>query len=147
MVLQGRYITHQALRALGTKERITSVTSFRPKSAHLADDSVLTTVRPISDLSELYYDFGEYRLEILEERIRSMLHELKANRRAGKRIETAGFKKFLDQQTAFLNHTNREIVDEDKVQIGYMEEENLPDVKVGEDDEPPKRAAKRARAA
>lgn len=106
---------------------------------------MLTTVRPISDLSELYYDFGEYRLEILEERIRSKLRELKTNRRAGKRIETVEFKKFLEQQTAFLKHTNREIVKEDKVQIGYMAEIDLPDVKVGEDDEPPKRAAKRPR--
>lgn len=143
--MQGRYITHQALRALGTKERITSVTSFRPKSAHLADDTVLTTVRPISDLSELYYDFGEYRLEIMEERIRSKLHELKANRRAGKRIQTADFKKFLEQQTAFLKHTNGEIVEEDKVQVGYIDEMRFPDVKVGADDEPPKRVAKRPR--
>ncbi|PVH91173.1 hypothetical protein DM02DRAFT_546313, partial [Periconia macrospinosa] len=32
MLLQGRYVTHQAMRARGGKERITSVTSFRPKS-------------------------------------------------------------------------------------------------------------------
>ena len=120
------------MRALGTKERITSVTSFRPKSAHLADDSVLRTVRPISDLSELYYDFGEYRLEILEERIRSKLHELRTSRRAGKKIETSDFKKFLEQQVAFLNHTNNEIVEEHKVRVGYLEEVDLPDAKVGE---------------
>lgn len=143
--MQGRYITHQALRALGTKERITSVTSFRPKSAHLADDSVLTTVRPISDLSELYYEFGEYRLEILEERIRAKLRELKSNRRAGKRIETVDFKRFLEQQAAFLQHTNREMLEEDKVQVGHIHKMEIPDAKVGKEDEPPKRATKRAR--
>lgn len=137
VVLQGRYITHQALRALGTKERITSVTSFRPKSAHLADDSVLTTVRPISDLSELYYDYGEYRLEILEERIRAKLHELKTKRRAGKSFETIEFKNFLEKQTAFMKHTDNEIIEEDKVPIGHIDEINIPDVKVGED-KPPK---------
>jgi hypothetical protein len=146
VVLQGRYITHQALRALGTKERITSVTSFRPKSAHLADDTVLRTVRPISDLSELYYDFGEYRLEILEERIRSKLHELRTSRRAGKRIETTDFKKFLEQQVAFLNHTNNEIVEEHKVRTGYIEEVDLPDAKVGEQTEA-SRPTKRPRGA
>jgi hypothetical protein len=146
VVLQGRYITHQALRALGTKERITSVTSFRPKSAHLADDTVLRTVRPISDLSELYYDFGEYRLEILEERIRSKLHELRTSRRAGKRIETTDFKKFLEQQVAFLNHTNNEIVEEHKVRTGYIEEVDLPDAKVSEQTEA-SRPTKRPRSA
>jgi len=98
----------------------------------LADDSVLRTVRPISDLSELYYDFGEYRLEILEERIRSKLHELRTSRRAGKKIETTDFKNFLEQQVAFLNHTNNEIVEEHKVRVGYLEEVDLPDAKVGE---------------
>ena len=32
VVLQGRYIVHKALRAYGSTERITSVTSFRPKN-------------------------------------------------------------------------------------------------------------------
>ena len=118
------------------------MTSFRPKSAHLADDTVLRTVRPISDLSELYYDFGEYRLEILEERIRSKLHELRISRRAGKKIETIDFKKFLEQQVTFLNHTNNEIVEEHKVRVGYIEEVDLPDAKVEErskESKPPKR--------
>ena len=66
VVLQGRYITHQALRALGAKERITAVTSWRPRSPFVKDNSELRTVRPVSDLTELYYDFAEYRLEIME---------------------------------------------------------------------------------
>ena len=43
------------------------VTSFRPKCPLIKDDSVLTTVRAISDLSELYGGYAEYRLEMLEE--------------------------------------------------------------------------------
>jgi hypothetical protein len=122
------------------------VTSFRPKSAHLADDTVLRTVRPISDLSELYYEFGEYRLEILEERIRSKLHELRISRRAGKKIETTDFKNFLEKQVAFLNHTNNEMIEEHKVRTGYIEEVGLPDAKVGEQSKA-SRPAKRPRAA
>jgi hypothetical protein len=53
VVLQGRYIDHVALRALGSKERITAVTSYRPKDPLVKDDSILTTVRPVSELSEL----------------------------------------------------------------------------------------------
>ncbi|KAF2842892.1 hypothetical protein M501DRAFT_965729 [Patellaria atrata CBS 101060] len=144
VILQGRYITHQALRALGTKERITMVTSFRPKSPFLADDSVLRTVRPISDLSELYYDFGEYRLEIMEARINARLKVIRDRRRAGKRIDTSAFKKFLQEQIAFLAHTNSEIVEEDQVTVGYIEEMDIPDVKV-EAMEVPKQGTKRAR--
>ncbi|OCK77209.1 hypothetical protein K432DRAFT_428170 [Lepidopterella palustris CBS 459.81] len=130
VILQGRYITHQALRALGAKERITSVTSFRPRSPHIADDTVLTTVRPVSNLSELYYDFGEYRLEIMEERIRTRLKELRNRRRTGQKVDTSALKEFLAEQVAFLEHTNQEIVEENKVVMGFVDEVKYPDEKV-----------------
>jgi len=141
VILQGRYITHQALRALGAKERITAVTSFRPKSALLKDDSVLTTVRPISDLSELYYDFAEYRLEIMAERIQNARKEMNA-RRKRKKFDTLGHKKFLEESIAFLEHMDNEIVEDSKVIPGYIEEVDIPDVVVSaqEDARPTKRA-------
>jgi hypothetical protein len=122
VVLQGRYIAHQALRALGAKERITSVTSFRPKSAFLNDDTILTTVRPVSNLSELYYDFSEYRLEIVEERIRTKIKQLRNTRRAGKKHDTKTMKAFLEEQIAFLNHTDHELVEEENVASGHQPE-------------------------
>jgi hypothetical protein len=64
------------------------VTSFRPRSAHVRDDSVLTTVRAISDLSELYFGYGEYRLEIMEERIRAHLKEIRERKLAGRLFNT-----------------------------------------------------------
>ncbi|KAF2810403.1 uncharacterized protein BDZ99DRAFT_310922 [Mytilinidion resinicola] len=140
VVLQGRYITHQALRALGAKERITSVTSFRPKSALVRDDTELRTVRPISDLSRLYYDFAEYRLENLEERTRVRLKELRERRRAGKKIDTVALKKWMTEQLAFLEHTNGEIVEEDKVMTGYIDE--IPDEPVEETAERPTKRAR-----
>ncbi|ORX96060.1 hypothetical protein BCR34DRAFT_498011 [Clohesyomyces aquaticus] len=143
VILQGRYITHQALRALGAKERITSVTSFRPRSPFLKDDSVLTTVRPISDLSELYYDFAEYRCEIMEERLRKERKDIIARRRAQKKFDTLGHKKFLEESLAFMGHTNNEIVEDEKVIPGYIEEINYPDVAV--DAAESARPAKRAR--
>lgn len=106
----GRYITHQALRALGAQERITMVTSFRPKDASYPDDAVLDNVRPISNLSELYYEFGEYRLAIVEERVRKKLAALRERKRSGKTFATAEFKKFLEEQERFLGHTNEEMV-------------------------------------
>ena len=41
MVLQGGLIEHVALRAFGYGERITMVTSFRPKDPSIHDISVL----------------------------------------------------------------------------------------------------------
>lgn len=120
------------------------VTSFRPKSPHLADDTVLTTVRPISDLSRLYSEFGEYRLAMLEERLRTQLKVLRNTRTAGKKFDTKAFKKFLAEQEAFLKRTNEEVVQDEDVAVGYVDEVNLENVGTEDVDETI-RSAKRAR--
>lgn len=123
MVLQGRYIEHQALAALGTSERITMVTSFRPRSPYQRDDTVLTTVRPISNLSELYFQFSEYRLEILEERIRSELRLLRETHRSGRKMDTRKLKRFLKEQESFLAHMNQEMIED--VKMGVIDDSHL----------------------
>ena len=125
MILQGRYIEHQALRALGTTERITMVTSFRPRDPTVRDDTVLTTVRPISDLSQLYFQFSEYRLEMLQERIRLRLEKMRETMLAGKKFETAVLKAFLEEQENFLAHMNKEIVEDDQVIKGSIDDSHL----------------------
>jgi len=127
VIMQGRYITHQALHALGAQERITMVTSFRPKSPHLRDDAVLSTVRGISDLSQLYYEFGSYRLEILEERIRAQLQKMRADHAVGKRTDTRALKAFLREQEEFLGHTNGEVVQDEDVVSGHQPVMDIPD--------------------
>lgn len=101
------------------------VTSFRPKNPLIRDDTVLTTVRPISNLADLYSQFSEYRLEILEERIRAELKEIRESRAAGRGISTRKLKVFLEEQQRFLEHMNREMVDEDKVTAGVVEISHL----------------------
>ncbi|KAL9129910.1 MAG: hypothetical protein Q9217_001758 [Psora testacea] len=125
VVLQGRYIEHQALRAFGTTERITSVTSFRPKHPQCPDDTVLTTVRPISDLSELYFQFSEYRLEMLEERIRNQLKVIRDASRVGKKFNTRSMKAFLKEQEDFLAHMNKEMVQDEFVVKGDIDDSHL----------------------
>ncbi|KAI0130488.1 hypothetical protein BJ170DRAFT_620291 [Xylariales sp. AK1849] len=122
VVLQGRYIDHQALRALGTAERISMVTSFRPRCPKVRDDTVLTTVRPISDLQELYHQFSEYRLEILEERIRQQLKLLRDANSSTRRIATSKLKDFCKEQERFLAHMNQEMVDDEAVIKGSVEQ-------------------------
>ena len=116
------------------------VTSFRPKSPHLRDDSVLTTVRALSDLSELYYEYAEYRLAALEERVRTQLKSIRKAHEASRKLDTAGLKRFLEEQEAFVKTTNREFVEEAKVRAGSVDEAIIPD-----DEEELLRAAKRKR--
>ena len=97
------------------------VTSFRPKSAMIKDDTVLTTVRAVSDLSELYSQYTEYRLEMLEERIRAHLKDIRDRKRAHRRFDTAASKRFIAEQEAFLTAMSRELVDEDKVTKGFTD--------------------------
>ncbi|MCJ1471831.1 hypothetical protein MMC13_000472 [Lambiella insularis] len=123
VVLQGRYIEHQALRALGTAERITMVTSFRPRCPDQRDDTVLTTVRPISNIPELYFQFSEYRLEILEERIRNQLRLLRDTKRSGKKVDMRKLKQFLADQERFLAHMNKEMVED--VKMGEIDDSHL----------------------
>ncbi|KAH6984439.1 hypothetical protein BKA56DRAFT_517514 [Ilyonectria sp. MPI-CAGE-AT-0026] len=111
VVLQGRYVQHQALAALGGRERITMITSFRPRDPIIKDDSVLTSIRPISEPSELYYQWTKYRVEVLQERLKSMLNEMEENHRAGKQTDVKRVKEVLEQQEKYLAITNHEIVE------------------------------------
>ncbi|PQE25234.1 ubiquitin-conjugating enzyme e2 protein [Rutstroemia sp. NJR-2017a WRK4] len=121
VVLQGRYIDHQALRAFGGQERITMVTSFRPRSPRIRDDTVLTTVRPVSNLSDLYGQTVEYQLENAEARIRYMLKDIRDSMKAGS-TNVKAIKEFLDFEINQLSHLNREIVEEDLVLKGHLSE-------------------------
>ena len=101
------------------------VTSFRPRSALIKDDTVLTTVRAVSDLPELYSQYTEYRLEMLEERIRAHLKEIRNRKRAHRRFNTTASKLFVAEQEVFLAAMNREMIDEDKVIKGFIHDSHL----------------------
>jgi hypothetical protein len=118
--MQGRYISHQALAAEGGKERISMVTSFRPRSPHVLDDSSLKYITRIADTSELYYQYSSYRLQILEDRIREARKQLDANHEAAKRTDVSKLKDFLQDQISHLAVTSENIVHESKVLSGRI---------------------------
>ncbi len=113
------------MKVIGGTERITMVTSFRPRSAFAKDDTVLTTVRSISDLAELYSQYAEYRFEILEERIRAHLKEIRDRKRARRMFNTAATKAFIAEQKSFLDSMMKEMVDYDKVTKGFTDDSHL----------------------
>ncbi|BCS30663.1 2OG-Fe(II) oxygenase family protein [Aspergillus puulaauensis] len=102
VVMQGRYIEHQALKAYGGRERISMVTSFRPRSPLVRDESVLTGVRPISNLSELYSQYTRYRLEVIEERVWKF---------AQRPFDIKDVKTFLTEQKEYIESMIEEIVE------------------------------------
>lgn len=93
------------------------VTSFRPRSPFVRDDSVLTTVRPVSDLSQLYSQYSEYRLEILEERARAQRKSVRRMRDTNKEFDIAGTKSWLIEQKEFLESMLEQIVNKEEVVI------------------------------
>lgn len=109
VVMQGRYIEHQALKAMGGRERISMVTCFRPKSPLVKDETVLVGVRGISEISELYTQYTEYRLEILEERIRHQLKKVREGQISKKPFDIPKNKRFLTHQKLFLESMLTEI--------------------------------------
>ncbi|PWY87287.1 hypothetical protein BO94DRAFT_517154 [Aspergillus sclerotioniger CBS 115572] len=111
VVMQGRYIEHQALKALGGRERISMVTCFRPKSPFMKDETVLTGVRGISDLSELYTQYTIYRLEILEERLRARLKTERQRELAKRQYDIGDARSFLTEQKEFLESMLTEIIE------------------------------------
>jgi hypothetical protein len=112
VVMQGRYIEHQALKALGGRERISMVTAFRPRSALVRDEIVLTGVRGISNLSDLYNQYTQYRLEVLEERVRVQAKAVRDRERASRPFDTAGVKGFVKEQIHFLESMLAELVED-----------------------------------
>ena len=113
------------IRYLGLREALLTLKSRSPRNCCLPDDTVLTTVRPISDLSELYLQFSEYRMEILEERIRDQLRALRETRRSGKKLNITRFKSFLQEQEKFLAHMSKEMIDDQLVVKGEIDDSHL----------------------
>ncbi|RAH69890.1 uncharacterized protein BO66DRAFT_452487 [Aspergillus aculeatinus CBS 121060] len=110
VVMQGRYIEHQALKAIGGRERISMVTAFRPRNPLVKDETVLTSLRGISELPELYSQYALYRMENLEERLRVQLKRLR-EQHARRCFDVDAIRGALGEQRAFLEATLEELVD------------------------------------
>ncbi|CAE7214593.1 unnamed protein product [Rhizoctonia solani] len=116
IMLQGRYIDHVALGAYGAPERVTMVTSYRAKDVMVPDDSVLTTIRPMANLNELYFEWSTYRLDLLSERFRQQSESFKKKREGGQSpwgeevVKKDEFKAWCREQIKYLQTTIDEMV-------------------------------------
>jgi len=108
--MQGRYIEHQALKAFGNRERLAMVTSWRPRSPHVRDETVLTGVRAITNQNELYYSFSDYRFRNMELRFQAAHQRVQANRAAGLEYNIDAARAFLEEQRDTIALLLQEIV-------------------------------------
>ncbi|KAH7131705.1 hypothetical protein B0J13DRAFT_587927 [Dactylonectria estremocensis] len=124
VVLQGRHISHVALPATNMPERITIVTSFRPRDPTLADETTNANVRCESHLTELFYQWSTYRLDTLATRTNIMAMALrkryaenvkKSDDEAQPgmcRVETVNFdemRSWVEEQIKYLQQTMYEM--------------------------------------
>lgn len=77
------------------------------------DETVLVGVRGISNISELYTQYTEYRLELLEERLRLKQKEERRRVVANRPFDIADIRQFLKEQKAFLESMLEEIIEID----------------------------------
>ncbi|KAM0716037.1 hypothetical protein Q7P37_008551 [Cladosporium fusiforme] len=124
VILQGRYITHTAAPVLNMPERVTIVTSFRPRDPRLIDDMTNMNIRNKSHLSELYYQWTTYRLDVLAQRatlaskaLRERYEENVARsdpegKKGLCRVETVEYaevEKWVGEQIAYMQQTLHEM--------------------------------------
>lgn len=123
-ILQGRYIEHMAAPAANMPERITVVTSFRPRDPTLPDETTNANIRNKSLLNELYYQWTTYRLEVLAQRaavakraldeayLDNVRNSDTENKPGDCRLETVNvqdFRKWCEEQMAYLQTTMHEM--------------------------------------
>lgn len=68
VVMQGSALFHVALRAHNSRERITMVTSFRPRNPMIKDMTRMTLTHESSDMAIMGKQWLQYRLETLAKR-------------------------------------------------------------------------------
>jgi hypothetical protein len=95
------------------------VTSFRPRSPLLRDDTVLNTVRPISNLLDLYSEVIEYQLKNMEARLERYWASVREAKKRGK-FDVKAFKEFLAFERQNMARIDKEIVEEEMVKVGKL---------------------------
>lgn len=136
--MQGRHVSHIAIPAGNMPERITLVTSLRPRSPLLVDDSSLMNVRTKSLLPELYYQWVNYRLRLLSERFKHEADDLvkryndavQTNDPEGRpgychkeTVDIAGLTLWMDEQMRYMRQTlfeMRPVTADDNINKNYL---------------------------
>jgi len=104
VMMQGGCIEHIALKAIGTGERISMVTSFRAKDPLAKDISKLGSVKRSSKLNVLFQQWSSYRLDVLAERVAIFRERLEAGDMSAEDI-TKAMAEWNEEQFAYMKYT------------------------------------------
>jgi len=110
VMMQGGVINHVALKALGEGERITMVTSFRPKDPLAYDASNLGNVKKVSNHDQLFKQWTTYRAEVLAKRAQALADTVKEGELSALEIRAAATK-WAEEQINYINHTVNEMTE------------------------------------
>jgi hypothetical protein len=116
VVLQGGYTKHAAYRTIGAGERVTMVTSYRPRNIDLRDNSTLRNISSAtSDMREVHYQYAKYRLGLISVRAQELCRRFDARKRDLTKdqaiVEQEEFKLWIEEQVNHLQKTAYEMFD------------------------------------
>jgi hypothetical protein len=109
VMMQGRCIDHIALKAFGTGERITMITSFRPKDPLAKDGSTLSNVKHSSRWNELFQQWTTYRLDVISTRALALKERIEKGDMSADEIRT-GMESWNEEQIPYLKFTASEMI-------------------------------------
>ncbi|KAJ9620739.1 hypothetical protein H2204_012149 [Knufia peltigerae] len=104
VMMQGGCIEHIALKSVGTGERVTMVTSFRPRDPTLSDVSNLGNVKKSSNWDQLFKQWSIYRLKVIEKRAQLLREEIARGSPTGPQVAEM-MSKWNEEQFAYMQHT------------------------------------------
>ncbi len=120
VMMQGGIINHAALKALGTGERITMVTSFRPKDPDIWDGSHLGNVKVSSDHNELFKQWADYRARVVGKRAEKFVKRIQEGGAEWDKEKTKEeAEKWVEDLVDYLRFTVKEMTTEGTRASGY----------------------------
>lgn len=122
LVFQGGQILHAALPTINSSERITLVTSFRPKlsvpKGLFYDMSHLGNVRRYSNLTVLYEQWQDYRFDVMIAHMAHMDKKMLEDQLARKRFDVDEYMVWRAALDQYYQKTIEEMVPEEQVKKG-----------------------------
>ncbi|RDW88548.1 hypothetical protein BP6252_00580 [Coleophoma cylindrospora] len=107
VLLQGGEVQHLAARALGVKERISTITSYCAEVPGLYDSSFITNIRPYTDIKVLYKQWTSYRLEKMRYEIDRLQSEISQSPGG---LDISAVETFVEDQINYLKRTSRQLI-------------------------------------
>lgn len=112
VMLQGGEVQHLAARAVGVKERITTITSFVADVPGLYDSSYITNIRRYSAGDVLYRQWTQFRLEKMRREIEAL--QMKLSLSDGP-LDVRMVDAFAQDQIRYLKRTSRQLIPPDQL--------------------------------